>query len=220
MISNSKFYSHPAARSAILGAVAAAFVLACEALPSADNPGRDSTSVSDANANLGAGSDLDAGFVFDAAPGSERSDALHGEPCHTDASSDASCDARRGLRCVGERDGAAGRGACACAPGQTWSEDAGSCDGHRLGERPGDPCGPGGEGAVQFAPCNAHKGLLCRQPPRELVDAPPTCACVEGEAWVEARGRCLPVGAADGCGALDSSRAKRSGALVPGASTN
>lgn len=133
-------------------------------------------------------------------PGERPGDACGANNASGESStSSPACAGRRGLRCVSpRRPGSSAQPVCACAPGQRWSTSERRCALDRLGEHPGDVCGPGGEGTLEYAPCDAERGLLCASPPPEEVDAPPTCACANG-AWNAWAQRCLatPDG---GCG--------------------
>ena len=58
-----------------------------------------------------------------------------------------------------------------------------------LSSRPGDLCGPAGEGDFPWAPCDTARGLVCVHPDPELLDAPSTCRCPAGKIFTE--GACV-----------------------------
>jgi hypothetical protein len=83
--------------------------------------------------------------------------------------------------------------ACA-APDAGWeggtvpTTDSGSST--VLSARPGDRCGPAGEGDFPWAPCDATRGLVCVPPDPEQLDEPSTCQCPAGKVFTE--GACVP----------------------------
>lgn len=80
----------------------------------------------------------------------------------------------------------------ACATpdaGRAVGPDAALDAGTPLSTRPGERCGPAGEGDFPWAPCDPARGLVCVAPDPGLLDAPATCACPAGTAFTE--GACV-----------------------------
>lgn len=80
----------------------------------------------------------------------------------------------------------------ACATpdaGRVVAPDAALDAGTPLSTRPGERCGPAGEGDFPWAPCDSARGLVCVAPDPGLLDAPATCACPAGKAFAE--GACV-----------------------------
>lgn len=80
----------------------------------------------------------------------------------------------------------------ACATpdaGPAIAPDAALDAGARLSTRPGELCGPAGEGDFPWAPCDTTRGLVCVAPDPELLDAPSACACPAGKDFTE--GACV-----------------------------
>jgi hypothetical protein len=76
--------------------------------------------------------------------------------------------------------------ACAAPDaGPGIAPDAALDAGPPLSTRPGERCGPAGEGDFPWAPCDTARGLVCVAPDPELLDAPATCACPAGKVFTE-----------------------------------
>jgi hypothetical protein len=78
-----------------------------------------------------------------------------------------------------------------CGAGHADAGGPSAPDAGRLSSRPGDRCGPSGEGDLPYAPCDAKRGLECQQPPRSQIDAPATCGCPAEQTFSEPQQRCV-----------------------------
>jgi hypothetical protein len=72
---------------------------------------------------------------------------------------------------------------CDCPLHMDCDVDGVGCVPPRLGQRPGDACGPSGEGAIPFGECDVNRGLRCVPPRPGQLDAPATCQCAEGQSF-------------------------------------
>jgi hypothetical protein len=58
-----------------------------------------------------------------------------------------------------------------------------------LSTKPGDRCGPSGEGDLPWAPCDTARGLVCTAPDPLQLDAPDSCQCPDGKVFTD--GSCV-----------------------------
>lgn len=100
-----------------------------------------------------------------------------GETCATPGPSE-DCNRDQGLICVARSEGRSP--ACACDEAQEFDYTAQHCVDAAIGQRPGDACGPGGEGDFPWGKCDENRGLRCVPAPAIQVDAPPTCEWPRG----------------------------------------
>jgi hypothetical protein len=82
--------------------------------------------------------------------------------------------AAKDVACAASDAGPAAKADAESDGGNGPATDSGST---ALSSRPGDRCGPAGEGDFPWAPCDATRGLVCVAPDRRELDAPATCRC-------------------------------------------
>jgi hypothetical protein len=102
-----------------------------------------------------------------------------GKPCPSRR--DSECSPNAIFHCIDFADGAPPT--CDCPVTTEYVFATQSCNELKLGDRPGDACGPSGEGDIPYAKCDQNRGLFCKVPNPTEVDAVANCQCAEGQQY-------------------------------------